>query len=145
MIKIDEKTQEPILLTTDEIVEKLKAMRVDTRENPPIRFMFITTPNPNYDPEGFSQEIEDSETPDDWDGSLMELMAKRGVMWAFNAAGRNSKKWWTNHEKKLKYIIEGFHSACIMHDDGTRDYNSEANLTRIGEFSDKNGGIYDVF
>lgn len=141
--------EKELLLTEEEIINKLKMLRVDTGENPPIKRLFMVVPNPDYDPDNFSQEIEDSEKGIDW----IEEMTKRtsdpnfDFVWN-NTLGeipKNSEKWQKNHNKILKVIYVPLLVACCNHSDGTRDYYSENILKTIKEYSDKYGGIYDIF
>ena len=51
------------ILTKEEIINKLKAMEVGEGKEMPVKIFHFLTPNPYYDPNTFSQEIEDSEEP----------------------------------------------------------------------------------
>lgn len=49
------------LLTRDEIADKLKAMEVGEGKELPMKGLSFIVENRKYDPDSFSQEIEDSE------------------------------------------------------------------------------------
>lgn len=134
------------VLTKDEIIDKLKSMEVGEGKCPwkTISFVYL---NPNYDPNTFSQEIEDTEE----EINLMEEFKK----W-YNAPGfdwvwchpyemkRNSDKWYANHTKicKINFAPMQILLQCAaQHRDGTRNYYSENNVKRIMEWGEKHGKI----
>ena len=51
------------ILTKEEIINKLKAMEVGEGKEMTVKIFHFLTPNPYYDTNTFSQEIEDSEEP----------------------------------------------------------------------------------
>ena len=48
-------------LTRDDVIERLKSMKVGENDIQPVHTFSFLVLNPDYDPESFSQEIEDSE------------------------------------------------------------------------------------
>ena len=135
------------ILTKEEIIEKLKSMEVGEGKELPIKTMSFITLNPDYDPDNFSQEIEDSEERIDlWDEVKKEI-SKPEFDWVWNNTlsniRKNSKKWYDNHSKmcELKQHPMVMYMCCVEHSDGTRNYYSEKNLQRILKFAEKYGGI----
>ena len=138
-----EKAEEQIkILTKDEIVEKLKNMNVDNKKIFPIHTFSFIVINPDYNPEKFSQEIEDSEEEIDTYGLMLEEIKKPGfdLVWHDTTCNvpRNSEKWLKNHSKicKAKFMPFKFWESCINYCDGTRNYYSEEILNKILEIGD---------
>lgn len=159
----------PKPLTREEIIEKLKAMRVDTGEYLPIKFMHLIVKNPGYDPAAFSQEIEDSEEEIDVYQEIKDEAERRGIDMILNwnkllkEVPKNSQKWRDNHTKKCMVTIAPFEfpAVCIEHiitetvtnDDGEevsrtetriRDYYTDAVMKKVDEALEKYGEIYNI-
>lgn len=134
------------LLTKEEIIDRLKTMEVGEGKELPIKRMVFITVNTDYDPDNFSQEIEDSEETVDWLSEMKKETSKLEFDWVWNNTlgniKRNSDKWLDNHSKicpaKLHFNL---YLSSVTHSNGTRNYYSEENLRQILEFADKNGGI----
>ena len=119
-------------MTEKEIIEKLGSMRVDTGERLPLQYIFCLVPNNDYDPENFSQEIEDSEEPTSFSDH-------------FWGRKTNSEKWLKNHTKKCSTKVVPTHLLpCINRSDGTRDYNHKPVLDAIAEIKEEYGEIIDL-
>lgn len=127
------------VLTKNEIIDKLKSMEVGEGKEYPWKTISFVYLNPNYDPDTFSQEIEDTEEEID----LMEEFKK----W-YNAQvskmKKNSDKWYANHTKICKIQLAPMQillQCAAQHRDGTRNYYSENNVKQIMEWGDKHGKI----
>lgn len=138
------------ILTKEEIIDKLKSMEVGEGKELPIKGMCFITPNPDYDPENFSQEIEDSEeVVNIWD-EIKKETSKPEFDWVWNntisSIKKNSVEWYKNHSKicEVKSHYLGLYLSSVFHPDGTRNYYSEENLKRVMEFSDKWSGIINM-
>lgn len=96
----------PKALTIEEIGEKLKNMIVDEGKYLPMTFVSFLVKNPNYDPNKFSQEIEDSEKEIDVLNEMLVEMKKPGfdIIWnnTLHNVKTNSKRWRENHSKNVK-------------------------------------------
>lgn len=138
------------ILTKEEIVEKLKSMDVRDGKELPIRWFSFITMNSEYDPNGFSQEIEESENKIDLMEEMMKEISKPefDFVWNNTLSGikKNSHKWLKNHTKMCKLKLHPFAMllSCVQFSDGSRNYASEENIKRIVEFSEKNGGIVSI-
>lgn len=119
-------------MTKEEIIKELKNIRVDTGENLPIKYIFFIADNEDYNPELFSQEIEDSELP----VSYMDILK-------YNK--RNSKEWELNHSKICKAKVKYELFVCYNHEDGIRDYNYGKNIERILKIQEKFGNLIKIF
>ncbi len=122
-------------LTRDDVIERLKNMKVGENDIKPVHIFSFLVLNPDYDPESFSQEIEDSER----EVTLTELaeFLKRDDWWYTPCDFKcNSEKWRKNHSKicPIKFLpseIWGV-SVCYRIDDSVvRDYYDEALVDRI--------------
>ena len=131
--------QELKILTKEEIVEKLKSMNIDNKKIFYFHIFSFIIVNPDYNPEAFSQEIEDSEEEINSLDLISDEMHKSDFDFVFhNTLCRvpwNSKKWLENHSKicKVKFIPNKFIEQCVNHRDGTRNYYSEKILNKILE------------
>lgn len=135
------------ILTKEEIINKLKAMEVGEGKEMPVKIFHFLTPNPYYNPNTFSQEIEDSEEP----VNIIEEIKKETSKPEFDCVWNNtiskiktnSDKWQKNHTKicEVKLQADKIYMQCATHEDGTRNYYSEENLQRILELASKWGGI----
>lgn len=135
------------ILTKEEIINKLKAMEVGEGKEMTVKIFHFLTPNPYYDPNTFSQEIEDSEEP----VNIIEEIKKETSKPEFDCVWNNtisniktnSDKWQKNHTKicEVKLQADNIYMPCATHEDGTRNYYSEENLQRILELASKWGGI----
>lgn len=112
-------------MNRDEIANRLNGI-----DDCPQRYFSFLVINPDYDPSGFSKEIEDSEE----EAKIDDIFS-------------NSKEWLENHSKicKLKYISNGIAAegtACMLAD-GTIGYNycSDSLLDEIM----KVGQIVDLY
>lgn len=151
-------------LSHDEIREILRGMRVDLKKILPLRYFTLLVKNPDYDPDNFSQEIEDSEVEIDVFSEVKKEAKKEGVSWLLNwnrllkKINNNSQKWKDNHTKS-KYITIlpcEFLAACVEHtitiDDGKnvvttsiRDFDTDKVMEEIKKIENKYGEIYGVF
>ena len=135
------------ILTKEEIINKLKAMEVGEGKEMPVKFFNFLTPNPYYDPNTFSQEIEDSEEPVNILEEIKKETSKPEFDYVWNNTisniKTNSDKWQKNHTKicEVKLHADKIYMQCATHEDGTRNYYSEENLQRILELASKCGGI----
>ncbi len=127
------------VLTKDEIIEQLKNMNVDGEKILPFHWFSFIVINPEYEPESFSQEIEDSEEEiKSWD-LMIEEMNKPDFdfVWhnTLSNIPRNSEKWLKNHSKicAVKFSPVRFMEQCVNWADGTRNYYSERILNKILE------------
>lgn len=136
-------------LTKEEIIEKLKSMEVGKDNLLPIKYISFAVINKDYDPDSFSQEIEDSEEPIDLWGEVMKETSKPEFDWVWNntisSIKTNSKEWLANHTKicKLKQYPLKMAMSSYEHSDGRRDYYSEHNVQLILDFIEENGDIVD--
>lgn len=137
------------LLTKKEIIGKLKSMQVGEGMELPIKVMSFITPNAEYDPDSFSQEIEDSEDEVSLIKEVLTESRKPGFDWIWNNTigdiKKNSPEWYANHNKKceLNLHMNAICLSSVHHKDGSIDYYSEDNLGRILQFAENNGGIVD--
>ena len=149
-------------LTHEQIREKLKCMRVDTGKFLPIKFFSFIVKNPDYDPDNFSQEIEDSEEEIDVMSEITKETSKTDFDWAWNntigSIPRNSEKWLDNHRKKCpqKLLMLAFPSSSSMHvitttlssgesfEEKVRDYDNDSTMEKILEIEKEYGEIYEI-
>lgn len=136
------------VLTKDEIIDRLKSMEVGVGKELPWKILSFIIFNPDYDPESFSQEIEDSEEAIDYLDEIMKEMNKPEFDFVWNntlsSVKKNSEKWFLNHSKICKVILDPYAmvlQCAAEHKDGTRNYYSEFNVNRLMEYSEKKGGI----
>lgn len=139
------------LLTKDEIVDRLKQMKVGEKYNDvlilPMKWFSFLVPNDKYDPDNFSQEIEDSEENLEAWSKIWEEINKPDFDFVWNNTlgrlPRNSERWKNNHGKicPVKQLGLEFISKCVVHDDGTRDYYSDEIINKIMNINEKYGGI----
>ena len=122
---------------------------MNNKELPIKTFSFII-PNPEYNPDEFSQEIENSEEFIDELKMVSEEIKKPYFDFGWNNTlfqlPRNSEKWRENHSKICPVKIAAFrlYGSCTNHSNGRRDYYSEELLEKIMDFAEKNGGIIDL-
>lgn len=136
-------------LTREEITEKLKSMKVGENNILPIKTFSFIVENRDYNPETFSQNIEDTEERiDEWK-EIYEEIQKPGFDFIWNNTlrnlPRNSDAWLDNHTKICPVKMRGFamYASSITHEDGTRDYYSEEIVDKIVSWAEKNGAIID--
>lgn len=135
------------ILTKEEIINKLKAMEVGEGKEMTVKIFHFLTPNPYYDPNTFSQEIEDSEEPVNIIEEIKKETSKPEFDFVWNNTisniKTNSDKWQKNHTKicEVKLQADKIYMPCATHEDGTRNYYSEENLQRILELASKWRGI----
>jgi hypothetical protein len=137
------------LLTKDEIVDRLKQMKVGEEYNDvlvlPFKWLSFFVPNDEYDPDNFSQEIEDSEEKIDIFKNICEEIHKPEFDFVWNnTLGRlpeNSQRWQNNHSKICSIKIEILLVQSVVHEDGTRDYYSDEIVNKIMNINEKYGGI----
>lgn len=146
-------------LTHEQIREKLREMRVDTGKCLPYKHFSFMVKNPNYDPDNFSQEIEDSEEEIN---TLAEIRKEPGFDWVWNGMigniPKNSERWLDNHSKKCQFKLLGnvFLSSCSTHIITTtlssgesseamvRDYDNDFTMNKILDVEKEYGEIYEV-
>jgi hypothetical protein len=138
------------ILTRNEIIDKLKSMKVGEDGCLPMKAFSFIVKNREYDPDSFSQEVEDSEERIDvWKEVYKEIQKPEfDFVWnnTIGSLPRNSKEWNDNHTKvcTVKLCPMVFYAACINHSDGTRDYYSEELVDKILNWSKENGEIVDL-
>jgi hypothetical protein len=120
-------------LSKEEIIVRLKEMTAE--KVGPIKLLSFIVLNDNFDPYNFSQEIEDSEEFIDTWSLAMEEMKKPEFDFIWNNTigklPRNSEKWLDNHHKICYVKYKTITVQCIVHEDGTRDYNSNENIDKV--------------
>jgi hypothetical protein len=149
-------------LTHEQIREKLREMRVDTGKCLPFKHFSFMVKNPNYDPDNFSQEIEDSEEEIDTMAEIWKESSKPDFDWVWNNTigniPKNSERWLDNHDKKCRFKLLGnvFLSSCSTHIITTtlssgesseamvRDYDNDFTMNKILEVEKEYGEIYEV-
>lgn len=141
------------LLTKNDIVNRLKQMKVGEKYNghiiDPMKLFVFQVPNNEYDPDNFSQEIEDSEEKIDILKNICEEIHKPEFDFVWNNTldklPRNSENWENNHSKicQIKQLGLVFAAQSIVHEDGTRDYYSDEIANKIMNINEKYGGIID--
>ena len=138
------------LLTRDEIADKLKAMEVGEGKELPIKGLSFIVENRKYDPDSFSQEIEDSEERIDELELINREIHQPGFNFIWNntlsRCPRNSDKRKANHSKICTVSLKpmAIWASCVQHKDGTRDYYSEELVDKIVHWAELNGGIVDI-
>lgn len=116
------------VLTEQEIADKLANMRVDTGEYLPIKMFSFIILNPDYNPNDFSEEIENSEEFINTLDLEIKEIRKSGFDFVWNNTmvniPKNSDKWLKNHTKKCKYKLlkNVFMMSCANWSNGTRNY-----------------------
>ena len=120
-------------LSREDIVDRLKEMTAE--KVGPIKLLSFIVLNDNFDPHNFSQEIEDSEEfIDTWSLAMEEIKKPEfNFVWN-NTIGklpRNSEKWLDNHHKICYAKSKTLPLQCVVHEDGTRDYNSDENVDKV--------------
>ena len=151
-------------LTHEQIRERLREMVVEEGgKYLPHRFIHLIVKNPDYDPDGFLQELDDSEMEiDTWEEVKNEIK-KKEFDWVWNntikSLPRNSEKWLENRSKicEVKLLPFAFPTSCSMHtievkdESGNviekkvvRNYDNDYTVKRILELEDKYGEIYDI-
>lgn len=149
-------------LTHEQIREALREMRVDTGKCLPLKFFSFIVKNPDYDPDNFSQEIEDSEEEIDIMAEIRKESSKPGFDWVWNNTigniPKNSERWLDNHSKKCQSKLLGkvFLSSCSVHIITTtfssgdsseatiRDYDNDFTMNKILDAEKEYGEIYKV-
>lgn len=137
-------------LTRKDIAAKLKSMKVGENGVLPIKAFSFLVENRKYDPDNFSQEIEDTEEAIDVWKEIYEEIHKPYFDFVWNNTisqlPLNSKTWRNNHSKKCSVKLCGFamYGSSIEHEDGTRDYYSEELVDKIVAWAEKNGGIIEM-
>lgn len=134
------------LMTTEEIESQLKSLVVGQNDVLSVKIFSFVVPNPEYDPENFSQEIEDSEEEID----TLELVKKVMNSPDFNFVWhnticqipKNSDAWIKNHTKNCptKFVPNEFMEQCTNHKD-VRNYYSDKTMEKMQAVIDKYGGI----
>lgn len=143
------RTEKYHLLTRDEIVEKLKTMVVGEEKELPVKHMFCIHINKEYNPEDFSQKIEDSEEKIDVLSEISKEIKKPYFNFIWNNTlcniPRNSEQWRNNHSKICELAVSPcVWAQCIVHEDGRRDYYSEDLVDKIVRWGEIHGGIVDI-
>lgn len=138
-------------LTMDEIKDKLTKMEVGINGILPFKYFGFLVKNPGYDPDNFSQEIEDSEIEVDIFNEINKKINEPNFDFIWNNTlsniQHNSKQWEKNHTKKCQATVlhNRFIGQCIEHSDGTRNYYSEEIIDKIQEVLDEYKEIYDFY
>lgn len=105
--------------------------------------------NPNYDPEDFSQEIENSEVEINWFKEMKKKMNEPDFDFIWNntlsSIPKNSQRWIDNHSKKCEatIVFTGF-CQSIARQDGTHDYCHEPVINEFQKILDEYGEIYQI-
>ena len=136
-------------LSMDEIKDKLIKMEVGINGVLPVKFFGFIVKNPEYDPDNFSQEIEDSEIEVDIFNEINKKINEPDFDFIWNNTldniQLNSEQWKKNHIKKCQatFLHNRFAAQCIEHPDGIRNYYSEEIIDMIQEVLDEYKEIYD--
>lgn len=136
-------------MTREEIIAKLKTMIVGEDGRLPISNLNYLLENKDYDPEHFSQEIEDSEEYDNVYARLCDWLKEGKDILLFDNKSYNSEKWIENHTKnaKIKFVALSTLIKAEAHptEDGDyiRDYYSEENVDKILKYQEIYGRILD--
>lgn len=132
-------------LSKEEIIVRLKEMTPE--KVGPIKLLCFIVLNDNFDPYGFSQEIEDTEEfIDTWSLAMEEIKKPEFDFVWNNTIGelpRNSEKWLDNHDKIRHVKFKTIPVQCITHEDGTRDYNSDENVDKVLKIQEQYRVIID--
>ncbi len=132
------------ILTKEEIAQQLYSMEVDY----PVRTLNFVVPSKNYDPDNFSQEIENSEENFTYNDSIriLESAIAGGIFGCKIVNRRNSKKWLDNHSKicKVSFIPMAVYITAKRHENGRLDFCTEENINDIIKFSEQYGGIVEM-
>lgn len=138
-------------LTMNEIKDRLIKMEVGVNGELPVKFFGFIVKNPEYDPENFSQEIEDSEIEVDIFSEIDKKIKESNFNFVWNnTLGNilhNTEQWKKNHTKKCqaKMLVNKFAAQCIEHSDGTRNYYSNEVIDKIQEVLDEYKEIYELY
>lgn len=136
----------------EELMRYLGGITVGVDETPPERYFSLLVPNPDYDPDGFSQEIEDSEV---YRGRrAVVLFAAKGVDAFFMdsdyrnyifSQSQNSAAWQRNHTKScgLKMLWNAVLWPCV-NEGGRRHFGSAELAGRILEKASEYGGLVGI-
>ena len=129
------------ILTKEEIAQQLYSMEVIDGKDYPIKLLNFLVPNKNYDPDNFSQEIENSEEDFTYNDSIQILKNSNKIV-----NRRNSKRWIDNHSKicKISIIPLAVYITAKKRENGRRDFCTEENINNIIKFSDQYGGIFEM-
>lgn len=139
----------PIPLTIEQIKQFLKEQQVGNNGVLPFCKFVCIVKNPMYDPDNFSQEIEDSEVEINWFKEMKTKMDEPGfdIVWnnTLGSIPKNSQRWCDNHSKKceLTMIMTDF-CQSLEHRDGTRDYCNESVINIFQKLIDAYGEIYEI-
>ena len=136
------------ILTKEEIVQQLYSMEVIDGKDYPIKILNFLVPNKNYDPDNFSQEIENSEEDFTYIDSIRILKSAidGGIFGCKIVNRRNSKQWLDNHSKicKISFMPMAVYINAQRHENGRRDFCTEENINNIIKFSEQYGGIFEM-
>ena len=129
------------ILTKEEIAQQLYSMEVIDGKDYPIKLLNFLVPNKNYDPDNFSQEIENSEEDFTYNDSIQILKNSNKIV-----NRRNSKRWIDNHSKicKISIIPLAVYITAKKRENGRRDFCTEENINNIIKFSEQYGGIFEM-
>lgn len=136
-------------MTREEIITKLKSMVVGEDGRLPISSLNYVLENKDYDPEHFSQEIEDSEEYDDVYKRLTDWVKEGHDILLFDKSHHNSEEWLANHTKNATITFVAFSTLIKAEahptEDGNyiHDYNSEENVDKILKYQEIYGRIID--
>lgn len=137
------------VLSKNDIIQRLKNMVVDGENVLPLKWFSFIVINPNYNPEEFSQAIEESEVMIDFWKEFTEEIHKPEFDFVWNNTlsklPRNSEEWNKNHSKicPVKAAYFEFMAACVQHNNGIRNYYSDDILDKVIKVSEEYGGIVD--
>ena len=134
------------ILTRDDIADELKSMVVGGNGMLPIHMFSFIVMNPEYDPDGFSQEIDDSENEVDMLAELQRhmMLFNECPCWPSDM-NKNSERWYRNRSKKCQVKLLPLHlTLSAVEHDTVRNYYSDENLSIIMDVADKFGGIVKI-
>lgn len=130
-------------LTREEIIDKLKDMSAEIEKKGPYKVISFLVLNDEYDPDNFSEEIENSEEHIDFWKLLNKEIHKPEFDFVWNNTlsrlPKNSERWQNNHTKNcyIKMLPFELYIQCVTHDDGTRDFISEEIVNKILKVQEK--------
>ena len=129
------------ILAKEDIINKLKSMKVDNINYYYYKPFYFIVLNPDYDSENFFEEIEESEVS--YEQLMYDEISKRKNLGPIkndifdtllNIINRNSERWLENHKKQYP-LLSMYHGLvpCINHENGDKDYYCEEYVDKFME------------
>lgn len=149
-------------LTHEEIRERLRNMVVGENGVLPLKAFSFIVKNPNYDPDTFSQEIEDSEVKINVLDEIKKEIHRPvfDFIWhnTLSDIPHNSEEWEKNHSKicKAKFLPCAFLSPASttvvaitsptgeVIKDTIRHYDNKVTMDKVLKIEQEYGEIYDM-